>query len=75
MSTTGTPTSSLYQELQPTFTSEARICSNSGALQRGDLAGAQQEFKAIQDLAQSGPFANGDAFKISQRQQDFTALG
>jgi len=44
-------------------------------LQKGDLAGAQQEFKAIQDLAQSGPFANGDAFKISQRQQDFTALG
>lgn len=41
----------------------------------GDLAGAQQEFNAIQTLGQSGPFANGDAFKISQRQQDFAAIG
>jgi len=75
MSTTVTQLLPFIRNFKPTFTSEARICSNSGALQRGDLAGAQQEFKAIQDLAQSGPFANGDAFKISQRQQEFTALG
>jgi hypothetical protein len=45
------------------------------ALQSGDLAGAQQEYGAIQSLGQNGPFANGDAFKVSQRQQDFAAIG
>ena len=76
MSTTGTPTSSLYQELQTYFHQRSSDLQQLGqALQKGDLAVAQQEFKVIQDLAQSGPFANGDAFKISQRQQDFTALG
>jgi hypothetical protein len=44
------------------------------ALQSGDLAGAQQEYSAIQTLAQNGPF-NGNAFFVNQRQQDFTAIG
>jgi hypothetical protein len=39
------------------------------------LAGAQQEFSALQTLGQSGPFANGNDFKSSQRQQDFNAIG
>jgi hypothetical protein len=76
MSTTAVTPTSLYQELQTYFHQRGSDLQQLGqALQKGDLAGAQQEFKAIQDLAQSGPFANGDAFKISQRQQDFTALG
>ena len=76
MSPTAVSPTSLYQELQTYFHQRGSDLQQLGqALQKGDLAGAQQEFKAIQDLAQSGPFANGDAFKISQRQQDFTALG
>jgi len=44
-------------------------------LKAGDLTAAQNDFAAIQTLAQSGPLANGDAFKISGRQQDFAAVG
>src|SRR5579859_3798237 len=44
-------------------------------LQAGDLTAAQQDFAAIQTLAQSGPLANGNAFKVSARQQDFAAVG
>jgi len=44
-------------------------------LKSGDLTDAQQEYSAIQTLAQNGPFANGDAFYRSDRQQDFNALG
>jgi hypothetical protein len=40
-----------------------------------DLAGAQQEYSALQTLGQSGPFAGGDPFKSSQREQDFVAIG
>ena len=44
-------------------------------LQAGDLAGAEKAFQAIQELGQNGPFPNGDAFKISRREQDFEAVG
>lgn len=44
-------------------------------LKAGDLSAAQKDFAAIQSLAQSGPFANGDAFKVSARQQDFASIG
>jgi hypothetical protein len=43
-------------------------------LQSGNLSAAQQDFSAIQTLAQSGPFG-GDSFKLSNRQQDFAAIG
>jgi len=43
-------------------------------LQSGNLSAAQQDFSAIQTLAQSGPFA-GDSFKLSNRQQDLAAIG
>ena len=45
------------------------------ALHSGDLAGAKQEMSAIQTLGKSGPFANGDPFKVSQREQAFEAIG
>jgi outer membrane protein assembly factor BamD (BamD/ComL family) len=44
------------------------------SLQSGDLAGAQEEFNAIQTLAQNGPF-DGNAFAANPREQDFTAIG
>jgi hypothetical protein len=45
------------------------------ALKSCDLATAQQKFNAIQTLGQSGPFANGNANKITPREHDFTAVG
>lgn len=76
MSTAAVSSSSLYQELQAYFQQRSSDLQQLGqALQNGDLATAQQEFNAIQTLAQSGPFANGEAFRAGQRQQDFAALG
>jgi hypothetical protein len=76
MSTAAVSTSSIYQELQTFFQGRNSDLKQLGqALQSGDLAGAQQEFSAIQNLGQSGPFANGNAFKVSQREQDFAAIG
>jgi len=76
MSTAAVATSSIYQELQAYFQQRGSDLQQLGrALQSGDLAGAQQEFAAIQNLGQNGPFANGNAFKVSQREQDFAAIG
>ncbi len=76
MSTAAVSTSSIYQELQAYFQQRGSDLQQLGkALQSGDLAGAQQEFAAIQNLGQNGPFANGNAFKVSQREQDFAAIG
>ena len=76
MSTAAVSASSIYQELQTYFQARNSDLQQLGqALQSGDLAGAQQEFQAIQTLGQSGPFANGDPFKLSQREQDFQAIG
>jgi hypothetical protein len=44
-------------------------------LQSGNLTAAQQDFSALQTLGQSGPFAGGDVFKASNREQDFSAIG
>ncbi len=44
-------------------------------LQSGNLTAAQQDFSAIQTLAQNGPFAKGVAFSSSARQNDFAAIG
>ena len=76
MSTAAVSTSSIYQELQAYFQQRGSDLQQLGkALQSGDLAGAQEEFSAIQNLGQSGPFASGNAFKVSQREQDFAAIG
>jgi hypothetical protein len=76
MSTAAVSTSSLYQQLQTYFQTRQSDLQQLGQdLQNNDLTDAQQEFTAIQTLAQSGPFANGDAFQRTDRQQDFSALG
>jgi len=76
MFTGAVSTNSNYQELQAYIQQRRSDAQQLGqALQSGDLAGAQQEYNAIQTLAQTGPFANGDAFSVSARQQDFDAIG
>jgi hypothetical protein len=76
MSTAAVSTSSLYQQLQTYFQTRQSDLQQLGQdLQNNDLTDAQQEFSAVQTLAQSGPFANGDAFERTDRQQDFNALG
>lgn len=76
MSTAAVISSSIYQELQSYFQQRNSDLQQLGqSLQSGDLAGAQQEFNAIQTLGQSGPFASGDPFKMSQREQAFQAIG
>jgi len=76
MSTAAVSTSSIYQELQAYFQQRGSDLQQLGqALQSGDLAGAQQEYAAIQALGQSGPFDSGNAFQKTQRQQDFDAIG
>src|SRR5580692_10842025 len=76
MSTAAVSSNSIFQELQSFFQQRGGDLQQLGqALQSGDLAGAQQEFSAIQSLGQSGPFASGDAFRSNQRQQDLTAIG
>src|ERR1700760_2489153 len=68
--------SSASQQLQSFFQQrKTDLKQLRGALESGDLAGAQQAFKAIQKLASNGPSPTGKAFAISQRQQDFAAVG
>ena len=60
MSTAAVSASSIYQELQTYFQARNSDLQQLGqALQSGDLAGAQQEFQAIQTLGQSGPSPTG----------------
>ena len=45
------------------------------ALSSGNLAQSQVAYNNITALGQGGPFANGNPFRVSQREQDFTAIG
>jgi hypothetical protein len=81
MSTAAVSPSSVQQHLPAYFQERGADQKALGvALRSGDLAGAQQQFNAIQSLAQNGPFASSgsptaNAYKITQRQQDFAAIG
>ena len=82
MSTAAVSASSVQSQLQPYFQERSADQKALGvALKSGDLAGAQAQFNAIQSLAQAGPFAatsgspTANAYKITQRQQDFAAIG
>ena len=76
MSTSAVSSSSLNQQIQQYFQTRQTDLQQLGqALGTGDLAGAQTAFQAITQLGQNGPFANGDPFLKSQREQDFTAVG
>jgi len=76
MSTAAVSTPSIYQELHTFYQQRRADLQQLGqSLQSGDVTGAKQEYAALQTLGQSGPFANGDTFRLSQRQQDFNAIG
>jgi hypothetical protein len=76
MSTSAVSSSSLYQQLQSYFQARNNDVQQLGqALQSGNLSSAQTAFNNITALGQSGPFANGDAFRVQQREQDFNAIG
>ncbi|HYM76404.1 MAG TPA: hypothetical protein VE377_10545 [Candidatus Dormibacteraeota bacterium] len=76
MLTAAISSSSIHQDLQSYFQARNSDLQKLGqALRSGDLAAAKQEYQAIKDLGQNGPFANGDAFKMSGREQAFEAIG
>jgi hypothetical protein len=76
MSTSAVSSSSLNQQIQQYFRTRQTDLQQLGqALGTGDLAGAQTAFQAITQLGQGGPFASGDPFANSQREQDFTTIG
>lgn len=76
MSTSAVSSLSLHQKLDAYFGLRHRDLRQLGqALQSGDLAGAQQEYSAIQNLGQRGPFSKGQPFLNSDREQAFEAIG
>jgi len=76
MSTAAVSSSSLNQLIQQYFhTRQTDLHQLGKALGTGDLAGAKAAFQEIAKLGQGGPFASGDPFSNSQREQDFTAIG
>jgi hypothetical protein len=76
MSTSAVSSSSLYDQLQSFFQTRTSDVQQLGqALSSGNLSAAQTAFSNLTTLGQSGPFANGDTFRNSQREQDFNAIG
>ena len=76
MSTAAVSSSSIHQQLQQYFQTRGTDLGQLGkALSSGDLASAQTAFNNIVSLGQGGPFAGGNPFKLTGREQDFTAVG
>ncbi|HEY1658720.1 MAG TPA: hypothetical protein VGG14_10270 [Candidatus Sulfotelmatobacter sp.] len=76
MSTSAVSSSSLQQELQSYFQARNSDVRQLGqALQSGNLSAAQTAYNNITSLGQNGPFANGNSFRVPQREQDFEAIG
>jgi len=76
MSTAAVSSSSIFQELQSFYQNrQTDLKQLASALQGGDLSGAQQAYKALAVLGESGPFANSEPFAKSSRAQAFNALG
>jgi hypothetical protein len=76
MSTSAVNSTSINQQLQQYFqTRQSDLRQLGQALSSGNLTAAQNQFTNITALGESGPFAGGNAFKITGRQDDFNALG
>ena len=76
MSTSAVNSASINQQLQQYFqTRQSDLRQLGQALSSGNLTAAQTQFTNITALGDSGPFAGGNAFKITGRQDDFNALG
>jgi hypothetical protein len=76
MSTAAVSSSSIFQEIQSFYQNrQADVKQLGSALQNGDMSGAQQAYKALAALGQSGPFASSEPFSKSSRAQAFEAIG
>jgi hypothetical protein len=76
MSTAAVSSSSIHQQLQQYFQTRGADLGQLGtALSSGNLADAQTAFNNIVSLGQGGPFAGGNPFKLTGREQDFAAVG
>ena len=76
MSTAAVSSSSLNQQIQQYFhTRQGDLRQLGQALSSGDVAGAQAAYKNIVTLGQSGPFSNGNPFRLTAREKDFNAVG
>jgi hypothetical protein len=76
MSTSAVSSASLNQQLQSFFqTRNSDVQQLGKALSSGNLANAQVAYNNITALGQAGPFANGNSFRVPQREQDFEAIG
>jgi len=76
MSTSAVSSTSLNQQLQSYFqTRNSDVQQLGQSLTSGNLAKAQVAYNNITALGQGGPFASGNSFRSSQREQDFTAIG
>jgi hypothetical protein len=76
MSTAAVSSSSVHQQLQQYFQTRGTDLGQLGqALTSGNLSDAQTAYNNIVSLGQSGPFAGGNPFKLTGREQDFTAVG
>lgn len=76
MSTSAVSSVSILQELQSFYRNrQADLKQLGGALQSGDLAGAQQAFQALAVLGEGGPFANSEPFGKASRADAFNAVG
>src|ERR1700733_14439950 len=76
MSTSAVSTSSLYQQLNQYYQTRGSDQQQLGqALSSGNLASAQTAYNNIVSLGKNGPFSSGNPFFLSQREQDFTAVG
>ena len=67
------PSSATMQQFLKTRQTDLRQLGKD--LGTGDLSGAETEYQDIVNLGQSGPFANGNAFLNSRREQDFSDIG
>jgi len=66
MSTAAVSSLSIFQELQTFYQTRQTDVKQLGKdLQSGDLNGAQQAYKALAVLGESGPFASSEPFSTS----------
>src|SRR5580704_10905002 len=76
MSTAAVSSNSIHQQLQQYFQTRGTDLGQLGkALSSGNLSDAQTAFNNIVSLGQGGPFAGGNPFKLTGREQDFAAVG
>jgi hypothetical protein len=76
MSTSAVSSTSLNQQFQSYFqTRNSDVQQLGKAISSGNLANAQVAYNNITALGKAGPFANGNSFRVPQREQDFQAIG